>query len=91
MTAQQAAKQYGNKYKSITKQGNTVTMKNSAGRSVTVGKNTKVYHRGHGRFGTYSATRDAKRFSKGAKTLQPVGTGAYRHTSDRGDGSKRRR
>lgn len=91
MTAQKAAKQYGNKYKSIKKSGNNVSMKNSDGRSVSVGKNTKVYHRGHGNFGSYSATRDAKRFSKGAKTLKPVGTGAYRHTSDRGDGSKRKR
>ena len=87
MTAQQASK----KYKGVTRKGNTVSLKNSDGRRITVGKNTRVYHRGNGNFGQYSASRDAKRFSKGAKTLKPVGTGRYRQTSDRGDGKKKRR
>jgi len=90
MTAQQAHKEYGSMFKSIKKSGNKITLKNSDGNTVSIGKNTKVYHRGHGRFGLYSTARDAKRFSKGARTLKPVGTGAYRHTSDRGDGKKRK-
>jgi len=83
MTAQQAAKIYGSTYRSIKKRGNTVSLRNSDGRSISVSKNTKVYHRGKGRFGVYSAARDAKRLSRGATNLsKPVGTGAYRHTSD---------
>jgi len=88
MTAQQAYKEYG--FSSMKSSGNKITLKNSDGKTVSVGKNIKVYHRGHGRFGLYSAARDAKRYSKGARTFNPVGTGPYRHTSDRGDGKRKR-
>jgi len=84
MTAQQAIKEYGKRFKSIKLHGNNVSLKNSMGKTITVSKNTKVYHRGNGEFGVYSATADAKRYSKGAHTLNPVGRGPYRHTSDRG-------
>lgn len=85
MTAQQAVKEYGKRFKSIKQIGNNVTIKNSMGKKVTLSKNTKVYHRGRGRFGIYSATADAKRISRGATTLGgkgAVGAGPYRHTSD---------
>ena len=64
MTAQQAAKAH--KGRGITKKGNKVSLKNSDGRRVTVGKNDKVYHRGKGKFGRYSTKADAKRVSRGA-------------------------
>lgn len=83
MTAQQAVKEYGSTYASIKMRGNTVTLRNSNGRSITVSKNTKVYHRGRGKFGVYSTARDVRRLSRGATNLsRPVGTGVYRHTSD---------
>jgi len=85
MTAQQAVKEYGTRFKSIEQTGNNVTLKNSMGKKVTVSKNTKVYHRGKGRFGIYSVSGDAKRISRGATTLGgkgAIGSGPYRHTSD---------
>ena len=81
MTAQEAAKQY----RGPKKKGNTVTLKNSSGKSRKVGKNQRVYHRGKGRFAEYSAKRDSKKISRGATALGgkgAVGSGAYRHTSD---------
>src|SRR6056297_559992 len=92
MTAQQAKKEYGKKYKSIKSKGNSVTLKNSEGKKTTVGKNAKVYHRGKGNFGVYSQAKDKKvsasgvnqRFGKGS---YGVGTGSYRHTHD-GSASK---
>jgi len=87
MTAQQAAKEYNG----VTIRGNKVSLKNSDGRKVTVGKNDKVYHRGKGNFGRYSTARDAKRLSRGATNLsKPVGSGPYRQTSDYKKGAKRR-
>jgi len=84
MTAQQAAKEY----KQVEKRGNMVFLKNSTGKNISVSKNTKVYHRGNGKFGLYSSTRDKKRASKGLNQLSPktksykVGKGGYRHTKD---------
>lgn len=77
MTAQQAVKEYRTRFKSIKRIGNNVTLKNSMGAKTTVSKNTKVYHRGRGNFGIYSAAMDAKRIRRGA-----IGRGPYRHTSD---------
>lgn len=85
MTAQQAAIEYGKRFKSIKRIGNTVTLKNSMGKKVTVSKNTRVYHRGRGNFGIYLAAVDAKRICWGATTLGgrgAIGGGPYRHTSD---------
>ena len=85
MTAQQAVKEYGKRFKSVKKVGNNVILKNSMGKKITVSKNTKVYHRGHGRFALYSATADMKRISMGATTLGgkgAMGSGPYRQTSD---------
>lgn len=81
MTAQEAAKEY----KGPRKKGNTITLKNSSGKSRVVGKNSRVYHRGKGNFAEYSAKRDSKKISRGATTLGgkgAVGSGSYRHTSD---------
>lgn len=89
MTAQQASKTH--KGRGITKKGNKVSLKNSDGRRVTVGKNDKVYHRGKGKFGRYSTKADAKRVSRGATNLsKPVGSGPYRHTSDYKKGANKR-
>ena len=86
-TAQQAAKEH----KGVTKRGNKVSLKNSDGRRVTVGKNYLGYHRGKGKFGRYSTKADAKRVSRGATSLtKPVGSGPYRHTSDYKKGAKKR-
>ena len=85
MTAQQAVIEYGKRFKSIKRIGNNVTMKNSMGKKITVSKNTRVYHRGRGNFGIYSAKRDANRISRGATTLGgrgAIGGGPYRQTSD---------
>ncbi len=83
MSAQKAAKEYGLKRK-----GNKVIMKNSSGKKIEVDKNMKVYHRGRGRFATYSNARDKKRQSRGVNQISPrsrsyrVGKGSYRHTKD---------
>ena len=85
MTALQAYKEYGRKYYSMKNVGNNVTLKNSMGLKVTVSKNSRVYHRGRGRFGIYSAKRDMDKISKGATSLGgkgAIGSGPYRHTSD---------
>jgi len=90
MTAQQAKIMYGGKFKSMKQKGSTVSLKNSMGKVINVSKNTKVYHRGKGKFGIYSATEDAKRSARkrNVNRLPPkarkttVGYGAYRHTHD---------
>jgi signal peptidase I len=79
MTAQQAKREY-KKFRSIKKRGNTITLKNSSGEKVTVNKNARVYHRGHGKFGLYSNADDAKRYKPGA--IDRVGKGSRRHTHD---------
>lgn len=94
MTAQQAKKEYGGKYNSIKKSGNSVSLKNSSGKNRKVGKNSKVYHRGKGKFAEYSTARDSKRISRGATTLGgkgAVGRGPYRQTSDYSKRSKGKR
>lgn len=78
MSAQQAKKEYGSHFKSIKKSGSNITLKNSTGKKVSVSKNTKVYHRGHGEFGLYSHSDDAARYKRGARDR--VGKGGYRHT-----------
>jgi len=87
MTAQQAAKEYGKRFRSIKKSGSDVILKNSMGNEITVPKNTKVYHRGKGCFGLFSQRRDSKQSAKGlgqrfGKGSYAIGTGAYRHTHD---------
>ena len=91
MSAGQAKKEYGGKYKSIKTKGSSITLKNSSGTSRDVGKNQKVYHRGNGNFAEYSTARDMKKISRGATTLSgkgAVGSGGYRHTSDYKKGKK---
>jgi len=82
MTANQALKEYGKQYKSIKCSGKNIRLKNSMGQSVVVGKNERVYHRGHGCFGIYTRSGDAARLSSGGTRESPVGKGNYRHTSD---------
>lgn len=83
MSAQHAKKEYP-KIKSIRKSGNNVTLKNSGGKQVTVSKNTRVYHRGHGKFGIYSQSEDKARYDPRSlhnrKGEGRVGKGANRHT-----------
>lgn len=84
MSAQQAKKEYGKDFKSIKKSGSNITLKNSAGKKVSVSKNTKVYHRGHGDFGIYSHAEDNDRYNPRSlhnrKGEGRVGKGSYRHT-----------
>lgn len=81
MTAQQAKKEYG--FKSMKASGNKITLKNSQGKKITVGKNDRVYHRGHGNFAPYSESRDANRDSRhDRRSRDRVGKGSYRHTKD---------
>ena len=83
LTAGNAAKKY--KGKGIKRSGSKVTLKNSSGKKVTVQSGANVYHRGKGKFGIYSTTRDANRFEEGTprgKTNR-IGTGSYRQTDDR--------
>ena len=85
MTALQAENEYGRRFKSVKKKGNTITLKNSSGKTRDVGKNSKVYHRGKGNFAEYSTKRDSTKISRGATSLGgkgAVGSGGYRHTSD---------
>ena len=85
MTAKQAVKKYGKKYKSIREVGSVVMLKNSDGRIVQVPKGQSVYHRTKGKFGIYTTEADIKRRSEGAgaKVKKPIGSGPYRHTDDR--------
>jgi hypothetical protein len=81
MTASDAKKTY--KGKGIKSEGGKISIKNSSGNRVKVQGNTKVYHRGKGKFGLYTETRDKKRSSRGATSRDKVGSGRYRQTSDR--------
>lgn len=81
MTAGQAKKTY--KGKAIKKAGSKISIKNSSGNRVKVASNTKVYHRGNGNFGLYTATADKKRSSSGSTKKEKVGSGRYRQTNDR--------
>lgn len=78
MTAATAKKEYG--FKSIKRNGDRVTLKNSSGDKVTVSSGTNVYHRGNGNFGIYSTPRDKERHSAGSYRGNRVGKGNYRHT-----------
>ena len=80
MSAQQAKKEYGTKFRSIRKKGSEISLKNSQGKKISVNKNTKVYHRGKGNFGVYSRSGDAARHRRGAKDR--IGKGGMRHTHD---------
>ena len=83
LTAAEAKKTYG--FRSIKRNGDRITLKNSGGTKITVPSGARVYHRGHGNFGIYSTTRDANRFEEGTprgKTNR-IGTGSYRQTDDR--------
>lgn len=81
MTASQAKKTY--KGMGIKSKGGKVQLKNSSGKTVNVQGNTKVYHRGNGKFGLYTETRDKKRRSAGYTTKNKVGSGRYRQTNDK--------
>ena len=78
MTAAKTKTEYG--FKSIKRSGDQVKIRNSAGKTVTVGAGANVYHRGNGNFGIYSAARDQARHSKGSSRGNRVGTGANRQT-----------
>ena len=82
MSAQEAKKEYS-KIRSIKKRGNNITLKNSQGNKVSVSKNTRVYHRGHGKFGIYSHARDEARYNPRSlhnrRGEGRVGKGSNRH------------
>ncbi len=67
ITCEQALEQYGGQYKSIRRvEGGLIELRNSEGRLVRLRPNTRVYHRGHGKFSNYSILTDA-RYSRARK------------------------
>lgn len=87
MTAQEAYMEYGSQYAIYQLPNDLIQLRNSAGHRMTVHRNTKVYHRGNGRFAKYSEIRDL-RYNKARKQTgwnhdgnkPPVG--ARRHQGD---------
>ena len=83
MSANEAVKEYGHRFRGMRRVGGKVKLKNSSGKTVTVPKSKPVYHRGRGKFGIYSPARDAKRKGKGYTPKNKTGRGKYRQTDDR--------
>lgn len=88
MTAQEALKEYGHQFDSIRSVDGLIELRNSYGRKMRVRPQTRVYHRGHGRFAKYSELRDL-RFNRARKQLgwkhdesskPPIGK--HRHQGD---------
>lgn len=82
MTANAAVNKYGSRFRGMRRVGGKVKLKNSSGKTVTVGKSTPVYHRGNGNFGIYSAAADRKRKGKCYTPKNRTGRGKYRQTDD---------
>lgn len=87
ITAEQALQEYGSQYRSIRRIDGLIELRNSEGRPMRLRPNTRVYHRGHGRFARYSELRDI-RYDKARKqsgwnhddAKPPVGR--HRHQGD---------
>lgn len=80
MTARQAKKHYG--FPSMDSIGANIALKNTSGKTVIVGGNDPVYHRGNQNFGLYDDLRDAHRRSSGSDPKH-IGFGPNRHKDDK--------